>query len=93
MNLACEINIRLAFMDSFCSDLIILIKFKNWQDALVSIKPGIISEILITMMSSNYHRGKYFLLKFRTCSFSKMFARGCSGFFIFCLDLELSAKI
>ena len=76
MKLDCVINIRLAFMDSFCSHLIILIKLKIWESSIVSVKPGIISEKLIILMSSNYHRGKYFMLKFWTCSFSKTFTKG-----------------
>ena len=59
MKLAGVTNIRLAFMDSFRSNLIILIKLKILQSSIVSVKPGIISKKLTTLMTSNYHRGKF----------------------------------
>ena len=59
MKLAGVTNIRLAFMDSFFSNLIILIKLKILQSSIVSVKPVIISKKLLTLMTSNYHRRKF----------------------------------
>ena len=40
--------------------------YKNLDKALVFEKPGILSENLKTLMSSNYPTVQYFLLKLRT---------------------------
>ena len=37
------------------------------QSSIISKKPGYLSEKLKILMSSNYHKVYYFLLKFRTC--------------------------
>ena len=47
MKLTCIINIRLAFMDWFGSNLIILTKLKIRQNSVFSVKPGFMSEKLI----------------------------------------------
>ena len=56
-------------------------------------KPGILSENLKTLKSSNYPTVQYYLLKLRKVSCLLMSTKGCVGFFLFCLDLELLAKI
>ena len=46
-----------------------------------------------TLRSSNYPRVKYFLLKFWTRFLLTNVYKRCSGLFLFCLDLELFAKL
>ena len=58
------------------------------QNSIVFEKPGILSENLKTLTSSNYPTVQYFLLKLRT-----HFLITNVGFFLFYLDLELFAKI
>ena len=52
------------------------------QGSIISEKLGYLSEKLETLTSSNYHKVEYFLLKF-----------WCSGFVLFCLDLDLLIKM
>ena len=61
------------------------------QSSVVFEKPGIFSEKSEVLTSSNYHKLRYFLLKFAHFSRLLMYTKGCSGFFI--LDLEFFAKI
>ena len=56
-------------------------------------KPGILSENLKNLKSSNYPTVQYYLLKLRKVSCLLMSTKGCVGFSLFCLDLELLAKI
>ena len=60
MKFTCVINIRLVFIDSFGSNLIILTKLKTRQSSIFSIKPGIMSEKLKTLMSFNFHIVRFF---------------------------------
>ena len=63
------------------------------QSSIVFEKPGIFSENFKTLTSSNYPTVQYFLLKLRThFLLTNAYKRVC-GVFLFCLDLELSAKI
>ena len=66
-------------------------KFK--QSSIVFEKPGILSENLKTLTSSNYPTVQYFLLKLRTRLLLTNIYKRVVGFFLFCLDLELFAKI
>ena len=65
------------------------------QSSIVFEKPGIMSENLKTLTSSNYLTVQHFLLNFAHVSYLPMSTKGCAGFFLFCfsLDLELFAKI
>ena len=65
------------------------------QSSIVFEKPGILSETLKTLTSSNYPTVQYLLLKLRTSfrPYLQMSTKGYAGFFLFCLDLELFAKI
>ena len=66
-------------------------KFK--QSSIVFEKPGIFSENLKNLTSSNYPTVQYFLLKLRTrFLLTNVYKRVC-GIFLFYLDLELFAKI
>ena len=56
------------------------------QSSIVIEKPGILAEILKTLMSSNYPRVQYILLKLRTCFIVPMSTKGCLGFFYFILS-------
>ena len=56
-------------------------------------KPGILSEKLKTLTNSNYNKVQYFLLKLRKSSILTNVYKKGFGDFLFCLDLELSAKI
>ena len=95
LKVARMVNIKLFFMDWFYYDLIILIKqckipYKNLDKApLFSRNLFFFSEKLKMLTNSNYHRVKYFLLKLRTNVYKRVFRI----FFLFCLDLELFAKI
>ena len=63
------------------------------QNSIVFEKPGILSENLETLTSSNYPTVQYFLLKLRTrFLLTNVYKRVC-GIFLFYLDLELFAKI
>ena len=63
------------------------------QSSIVFEKPGILSENLKTLTSSNYPTVQYFLLKLRTrFLLTNVYKRVC-GIFLFYLDLELFAKI
>ena len=63
------------------------------QSSIVFEKPGILSENLKTLTSSNNPAVQYFLLKLRTrFSLTIVYKRVC-GIFLFYLDLELFAKI
>ena len=64
------------------------------QCSTVFDKPGILSENLKILMSSNYPTVQYFLLKLRTYFLlTKFYKRLCGVFFKFCSDHELFAKI
>ena len=66
-------------------------KFK--QSSIVFGKPGILSENVKTLTSSNHPTVQYFLLKLRTrFLLTKVYKRVC-GIFLFHLDLDLFAKI
>ena len=58
-----------------------------------SSKPGILPENLKTLTSSNYPTVQYFLLKLRTHFLLTNVYKKVCGVFLFCLDLELFAKI
>ena len=60
------------------------------QSSIVFGKPGILPENLKTLMSSNYPTIQYFLLN---VSFLSISTKRCAASFLFCLDLELFAKI
>ena len=61
------------------------------QNSIVFEKPGILSENLKTLTSSNYPAVQYFLLKLRTRFLLTNVQKGVRDFFS--LDLELFAKI
>ena len=64
------------------------------QSFIVFEKPGILSEHLKTLTSSNYPTAQHFLLKFRTrLLLTNVYKRVRGIFFLFCLNLELFAKI
>ena len=66
---------------------------KFGQSSVVYEKPGILSENLKTLTSSNYPTVQYFLLKLCTCLLlTNVYKRVC-GIFLYCLDFELFAKI
>ena len=63
------------------------------QSSIIFEKPGILSENLKTLTRSNYPRVQYFLLKLCThFLITNVYKRLC-GILLFCLDLELFAKI
>ena len=63
------------------------------QSSIVFEKPGILSQNLKTLTSSNYPTTQYFLLKHRTrFLFTNVYKRVC-GVFLLYLDLKLFAKI
>ena len=62
------------------------------QSFIVYEKPGILSENLKTLTSSNYPTVQYFLLKLRTFSTYQCLQELVWDFFLFHLDLELFAK-
>ena len=63
------------------------------QSSIVFKKPGILSENLKTLTSSNYPTVQYLLLKLRTRSLlTNVYKRMC-GIFLFYLDLELFEKV
>ena len=63
------------------------------QSSIVFEKPGILSENLKTLTSSNYPTVQYFLLKLRTRFLLTNVYKNLCGFFLICLDLELFAKV
>ena len=63
------------------------------QSSVVFEKPGILSENLKTLTSSNYPTVQYFLLKLRTRFLLNIVLKRCVGFFLYYLDLNLFAKI
>ena len=63
------------------------------QSSIVFEKPGISSESLKTLTSSDYPTVKYFLLKLGTRSVLTNAYKKVWGIFLFCIDLELFAKI
>ena len=63
------------------------------QSFVVFEKPGILSENLKTLTGSNYHTVKYFCWNFAHISYLPVSTNGFAGLFLFCLDLELFAKI
>ena len=69
----------------------ILQKFR--QSSIVFKKPGVVSENLKTLTSSNYPTVQYFMLKRRTRFLLTSFYKRVCGIFLFHLDLELFAKI
>ena len=66
---------------------------QNLDKTIAFEKPGILSEYLKTLTSSNYLAFQYFLLKLRTHFLLTSVYRRVCGIFLFCLDLELFAKI
>ena len=64
--------------------------YKNLDKAL---KPGILSENLKTLTSSNYPTVQYFLLKLRTHFLLTDVYKKVCAIFLFHLDLKLFAKI
>ena len=61
-------------------------KFK--QSSIVFEKPGILSENLKTLTSSNYPTVNIFCWNFAHVSYLPMSTKECVGFFLFYLDLE-----
>ena len=66
---------------------------QKFRQSSIFEKPGILSEKLKTLTSSNYPTVQYFLLKLRTRLLPTNVYKGCVGFVLFCLDLELFAKV
>ena len=63
------------------------------QSSIFFKKPGILSENLKSLTSSNYPTVQYLLLKLRTRSLlTNVYKRMC-GIFLFYLDLELFEKV
>ena len=67
------------------------------QIPIVFEKPGILSKKLTTLTNANYYRVQFFFffffLKFGTRFLLNNVWKGVFGIFLFCLDLELFAKI
>ena len=63
------------------------------QSSIVFGKPGILSENLKTLTSSNCPTVQFFLLKLRTRFLLTIVYKRVCGIFLFYLDLELFAKI
>ena len=63
------------------------------ENSIVFKKPGILSENMKTLTSSNYPTVQYFLLKFCTHFLLTSVYRRVCGIFLFYLDLVLFAKI
>ena len=53
------------------------------QSSIVFEEPGILSENLKTLTSSNYPTVQYYVF------YLPMSTKGCLGYFLFCSDLEL----
>ena len=63
------------------------------QSSIISKKPGLLSEKLKTLTSSNYHRVYDFFDEICTrFLFSNIYKSVC-GIFLFCLDFELLIKV
>ena len=63
------------------------------QSSIVFKKPGILSEHLKILTSSNTLQFNIFCWNFAHVSYLPMPTKGCVVFFLFCLDLGLFAKI
>ena len=63
------------------------------QSSIVFERPNILPENLKTLTSSNYPTNQYFLLKLRTRFPLTNVYKRVGGIFLFCLDLELFAKV
>ena len=63
------------------------------QSSIVFEKPGILSENLKTLTSSNYPTVQYFLLKLCTRFLVTNVCKSVCAIFLFYLDFELFAKI
>ena len=63
------------------------------QSSIVFEKPGILCENLKTFTSSNYPAVQYYLLKLCTRFLLTNIYKRVFGTFLFCIDLELFAKI
>ena len=60
------------------------------QSSIVFEKPGILPEKLKTLTSSNYHTvPNIFCWDFAHVAYLPMSTKGCLGFSLFCVDLEL----
>ena len=66
-------------------------KFK--RGSIVFEEPGILPEKLKTLRRYNYHRVEHFLLKFCARFLLNNLYKRELGIFLFCLDLELLAKV
>ena len=62
------------------------------QSSIVFEKPGVFSENLKNLTSSNYPGFNIFCWNFAHVSYLPMSTKVCPGFFLFWLDLELFAK-
>ena len=67
--------------------------YKFRQSSIVFEKPGLLSEKLKILMSSNSHRVHYFWLKLLTRFLLTTIYKKVVGSFLFCLDLDLFVKI
>ena len=61
LKVACVVNIKLGFMDWIFCYLLMAIKwyklqYKSFDKALLFLRPGILSQKLKTLTSSNYHK-------------------------------------
>ena len=63
------------------------------QSSIVFEKPGILSENLKTLTSTNSPTVQYFLLKLRKCFLLTNVYKKLCGIFLFDLDLELFEKV
>ena len=97
---ACIVNLKLAFRDwFFLYNLIILIRLcKIWylhlyKSLLFTRNQVICLKKLKTVTSSNYHKFTIFCWNLAHVSYLPMSTKWCSGFFWFCLDLELLIKM
>ena len=66
-------------------------KFK--QSSIISEKPGYLSEKLEIWRAPTTTKFNIFCWNFAHVSYLTMFTKVCSGFFKFCLDLELLMKM
>ena len=66
---------------------------QKFRQNFVFEKPGILSENVTTLTSSNYPTVQYLLLKLCTRFIVTNVCKRVCGIFLFCLDLELFAKI
>ena len=62
------------------------------QSSIVIEKPGILAENLKTLMSPNYPRVQYILLKLRTGFIIPMSTKGCLGFFFILSAINKNVK-